>query len=94
MAYEGDDYKNANKYFDQVAEDEKYKEKLSYFHADMSFKSGNFQKAIDLGSVALNKSNALEKSELNKIIGESYFNLNEFEKAIPFLNQMSFLMNF
>ena len=87
MAYEGDDYKNANKYFDQVAEDKKYKEKLSYFQADMSFKSGNFQKAIDLGSVALNKSNALEKSELNKIIGESYFNLNEFEKAIPFLNQ-------
>ena len=87
MAYEGDDYKNANKYFDQVAEDKKYKEKLSYFQADMSFKSGNFQKAIDLGSVALNKSNALEKSELNKIIGESYFNLNEFDKAIPFLNQ-------
>jgi TolA-binding protein len=87
MAYEGDDYKNANKYFDQVAEDEKYKEKLSYFQADMSFKSGNFQKAIDLGSVALAKSNALEKSELNKIIGESYFNLNEFDKAIPFLNQ-------
>ena len=87
MAYEGDDYKNANKYFDQVAEDKKHKEKLSYFQADMSFKSGNFQKAIDLGSVALNKSNALEKSELNKIIGESYFNLNEFEKAIPFLNQ-------
>jgi tetratricopeptide (TPR) repeat protein len=87
MAYEGDDYKNANKYFDQVAEDEKFKEKLSYFQADMSFKSGNFQKAIDLGSVALAKSNALEKSELNKIIGESYFNLNEFDKAIPFLNQ-------
>ena len=53
----------------------------------MSFKSGDFQKAIDLGSVALAKSNALEKSELNKIIGESYFNLNEFDKAIPFLNQ-------
>jgi len=87
MAYEGDDYKNANKYFDQVAEEEKYKEKLSYFQSDMSFKSGNFQKAIDLGTLALAKSNALEKSELNKIIGESHFNLNEFDKAIPFLNQ-------
>ena len=87
MAYEGDDYKNANKYFDQVAGEEQYKEKLSYFQADMSFKSGNFQKAIDLGSIALNKSNAIEKSELNKIIGESYFNLNQFDKAIPFLNQ-------
>ena len=87
IAYEGNDYNNANKYFDQVADDEKYKEKLSYFQADMSFKSGEFRKAIDLGSVALPKSNAIEKSELNKIIGESYFNLNEFEKAIPFLNQ-------
>ncbi len=87
LAYEGDDFKNANKYFDQVAGDEKYKEKLSYFQADMSFKSGDFQKAIDLGSIALAKSNAQEKSELNKIIGESYFNLNQFENAIPFLNQ-------
>ena len=87
MAYEGEDYKNANKYFDQVSGEEKYKEKLSYFQADMSFKSGDFQKAIDLGSVALVKSNAIEKSELNKIIGESYFNLNQFDKAIPFLIQ-------
>ena len=87
MAYEGEDYKNANKYFDQVAGEEKYKEKLSYFQSDMSFKSGDFQKSIDLGSQALAKSNALEKSELNKIIGESYFNLNQFDKAIPFLNQ-------
>ena len=87
IAYEGEDYKNANKYFDQVAGEEKYKEKLSYFQADMSFKSGDFQKAIDLGSVALAKSNAIEKSELNKIIGESYFNLNQFDKAIPFLIQ-------
>ena len=53
----------------------------------MSFKSGDFQKAIDLGSIASAKSNAQEKSELNKIIGESYFNLNQFENAIPFLNQ-------
>ena len=87
MAYEGDDYKNANKYFDQVADEDKYKEKLSSFQADMSFKSGDFKKAIELGTVALAKSSALEKSELNKIIGESHFNLNEFEKAIPFLNQ-------
>ena len=87
MAYEGDDYKNATKYFDQVSGEEKYKEKLSYFQADMNFKLGNFQKAIDLGLVAMAKSNALEKSELNKIIGESYFNLNQYEKAIPFLKE-------
>ena len=87
MAYEGDDYKEATKYFDEVSGEEKYKEKLSYYQADMNFKLGNFQKAIDLGQKAMAKSNALEKSELNKIIGESYFNLKQYDKAIPFLEQ-------
>ncbi len=86
MAYDNDDYKNATKYFDQVSSEEKYSEKLSYFKADMNFKSGNFQKAIDLGLVAMPKSTALEKSELNKIIGESYFNLKQYDKAIPYLS--------
>jgi tetratricopeptide (TPR) repeat protein len=87
MAYEGDDYKEATKYFDEVSGEEKYKEKLSYYQADMNFKLGNFQKAIDLGQKAMEKSNELEKSELNKIIGESYFNLKQYGKAIPFLEQ-------
>lgn len=86
MAYEGDDYKNASKYFDAVSEEEKYKDKLSYFQSDMNFKLGDFQKAIDLGMVAMTKSTAVEKSELNKIIGESYFNLKQYDKAIPYLN--------
>jgi TolA-binding protein len=85
MAYEGDDYKQANKYFDEVSGEEKYKEKLSYYQADMNFKLGNFQKAIDLGTKAMDKSNAIEQSELNKIIGESYFNLKQYEKSIPYL---------
>ena len=85
MAYEGDDYKQATKYFDEVSGEEKYKEKLSYYQADMNFKLGNFQKAIDLGQKAMAKSNPLEKSELNKIIGESYFNLKKYDTAIPFL---------
>ncbi|POY41094.1 hypothetical protein C3L50_00775 [Flavobacterium alvei] len=85
MAYEGDDYKQATKYFDEVSGEEKYKEKLSYYQADMNFKLGNFQKAIDLGIKAMPKSNAIEQSELNKIIGESYFNLKKYDQSIPYL---------
>lgn len=87
IAYEGDKYEEANQYFDAVSEEEKYKEKLSYFQADMSFKSGKFEKAIQLGQAAMPKSSPAEKSELNKIIGESYFNLKQYDKAIPFLKQ-------
>lgn len=87
MQYEGNNYKEANKYFQQVEGEEKYSEKLSYFKADMAFKEGNFQKAIDAGMVAMPKSNASEKSELNKIIGESYFNLQQYDKALPYLKE-------
>ncbi len=87
MQYEGNNYKEANKYFQQVEGEEKYSEKLSYFKADMAFKEGNFQKAIDAGLVAMPKSNPSEKSELNKIIGESYFNLQQYDKALPYLKE-------
>ncbi len=87
MAYEGDDYKQANKYFDLVSTESKYKERMSYYQSDMNFKLGNFQKAINLGEQAMSKSTPVEQSELNKIIGESYFNLKEYAKAIPYLHQ-------
>jgi len=85
LAYQGDDYKQASNYFDQVAEQEQYKDKVSYFQADMNFKLGHFQKAIQEGLSQLDKSNVHEKSELNKIIGESYFNLEKYDKAILYL---------
>ena len=85
MAYEGDDYKKATQYFDAVSTESKYKERMSYYQSDMNFKLGNFQKAIDLGEQAMLKSTPAEQSELNKIIGESYFNLKEYTKAIPYL---------
>jgi TolA-binding protein len=85
MAYEGDDYDKANEYFDQVSDQDKYKEKLSYYQADLNFKLGKFEKAIELAKEQLDKSSAQEKSQLSKIIGESYFNLEKYAEAIPFL---------
>jgi tetratricopeptide (TPR) repeat protein len=85
MAYEADDYTEATRQFEQVQGEEKYDEKMSYFKVDMNFKSGNFQDAIDAGKKAMASSNAAEKSELSKIIGESYFNLKQYNQAIPYL---------
>lgn len=85
MAYEVDDYKSANNYFDQVSDQDKYKEKMGYFQADMNFKLGSFQQAIDLSLAQLTKSKPDEKSELSKIIGESYFNLKKYDQALPYL---------
>ncbi len=85
LAYETDDYDKANDYFEKVSDQDRYKEKMGYFQADMNFKLGNFQKAIDLGIAQLPKSKGIDKSELSKIIGESYFNLKQYDKALPYL---------
>lgn len=85
MAYEGDDYDEANKYFDQVSNQERYQEKLSYYQADLNFKLGKFDKAIELAKEKLDSSDENEVSELSKVIGESYFNLEKYPEAIPYL---------
>lgn len=87
LAYEVDNYEEASQYFEQVEGEEKYREKLSYFQADMNFKAGKFDKAISLGEKAMQKSSPQEKSELHRIIGQSYFNLKQYEKAIPHLQE-------
>ena len=87
MAYEGDDYEKANEYFEQVSDQERYKEKLSYYQADLNFKLGKFDKAIELAKERLETSDEEEVSELSKIIGESYFNLEKYAEAIPYLTK-------
>ncbi len=87
IAYEGDNYEEANKQFETIENEERYAEGLSYYKADMNFKLGKFQEAIDLGLEQYERSSPQEKSELSKIIGESYFNLGSYSEAIPYLKE-------
>jgi tetratricopeptide (TPR) repeat protein len=87
IAYEGDDYEEATALFENVKGEERYAEGLSYYQADMNFKLGKFQEAIDLGKEQYENSKPREKSELSKIIGESYFNMGNYVEAIVYLRE-------
>ncbi|MGW9687112.1 tetratricopeptide repeat protein [Flagellimonas sp. 2504JD1-5] len=87
IAYEQDDYDEASARFDQITDPELLNEKLSYYQADLNFKLGNFEEAIAMAKKQLPKSDRKEVSELNKIIGESYFNLEQYDEAIPYLKK-------
>lgn len=87
ISYQQDDYETANQRFDQITDQDVLEEKLSYYQADMNFKLGKFEEAIALAKKQLPKSDRREVSELNKIIGESYFNLKQYENAIPYLTE-------
>ncbi len=87
IAYQQDDYEGANKRFDQITDQKLLDEKLSYYQADMNFKLGRFEEAITLAKKQIPKSDREEVSELNKIIGESYFNLKQYADAITYLKE-------
>ncbi len=85
MAYKDDDFAEADKYLSEAASKNRSDKDIDYFLVNIKFKTGKFQEAIDAGLPLLKKSNGIQKSELSKIIGESYFNLKEYEKAVPYL---------
>lgn len=87
IAYEQDDYDEASARFDKITDPKLLEEKLTYYQADLNFKLGNFEKAIEMAKKQLPKSDRREISELNKIIGESYFNLKNYSEAVSFLRQ-------
>jgi len=87
IAYQQDDYENADKYLTEASKEKKYQKEVSYYMADMNFKLGKFQKAIDAGLPLLKSARKNERSQINKIIGESYFNLKQYDQAIPYLKQ-------
>ena len=87
IAYEQDDYAAASESFDKITDPKILEEKMAYYQADLNFKSGNFEKAIEMAEQHMPKADRREQSELNKIIGESYFNLEKYQEAIPYLKQ-------
>ncbi len=87
IAYQMDDYENAQNEFSQLNQITSSQDDLDYFQVDMNFKLGRFQKAIDLGNKLLKKPNNDLESDLSKIIGESHFNLKNYKESLFFLNK-------
>ncbi len=84
IAYQQEDYNQAIESFNSLAVN-KDDTTIAYFQADMNFKLGQFKQAISLAEKGLDNANENETSELSKIIGESYFNLEDYKSALPYL---------
>ncbi|WP_196891973.1 tetratricopeptide repeat protein [Aureivirga marina] len=87
ISYKLEDYDKAERYFEEVEKNANFDDYVPYYRADMNFKLGNFQKAIDIAVPLMETARPNEVSEIAKIIGESYFNLKQYEEAIPYLKQ-------
>ena len=86
--YLRDDFSLAKNYFNRISEQSPYKEKVLFFEIDKSFREGDFTETIQLGKEALTLIREQKQlSEVNKLIGDSYFNLERYNESIPYLKE-------
>jgi tetratricopeptide (TPR) repeat protein len=85
IAYKLEEYGIAASTLSEIADTESYKAEISYYLLDISFKTGQFKRCIKVGLALLETIDKKLTSEVSKIIGESYFNLKKYTKAIPYL---------
>ena len=86
IAYQLEDYASASNSFTRVSK-KNQQENLGYFQVEMNFKLGRFEKAITLGENEIQNVQGENFSELSKIIGESYFNTQQYEQALKHLKK-------
>ncbi|WP_246143053.1 tetratricopeptide repeat protein [Tenacibaculum adriaticum] len=87
ISYKQENFGEAEDNLSQLADDATYKSKANYYLLDIAFKGGKFEKAIQIGEKILPTAEKKQVSDISKVIGESYFNIGEYEKAIPYLQQ-------
>jgi tetratricopeptide (TPR) repeat protein len=85
IAYKQEDYEEAETHLTEIAKQASYKSEVTYYLLDISFKDGRFEKCIEIGKKLLKDPKQKEKSDISKIIGESYFNLKKYNEALPYL---------
>jgi tetratricopeptide (TPR) repeat protein len=84
IAYEKNELTLAKSLFSDPFDDESLTVKSAYFKADISFRESNYQKAIEAALNYLPSATKSERSLLNKIVAESYFQMEDYSKAIPY----------
>lgn len=86
MAMENQDYETALYHFGYIEDNPKYQKEIVYQELVILYHQKQYKQVAGLGEIFYQEVHGyMEKSEVSKIIGESYFYLQEYKKAIPYL---------
>ncbi len=81
------DYDNAEKYFSQLDGVDSYAKIIPYYKTQLYFIKGDYERVKEY-SVPKSEMRGLKyKNEMNYLIGQTYFLDQDFEKALPFLDE-------
>ncbi len=85
IAYLQENNSVALKYFNEVKEDERFTEQVPFFITQIYFNQKKYKEAITEGTPLLKNKKSKQFSSLSKLIGESYFNIGDYDNALSHL---------
>lgn len=78
-------YDEAQNAFVNVERDDKYASVLPYYLLQINYIKGNYNEVTQNGPALIESAPNEKVNELNKILGDSYYELKEYSNAIPYL---------
>jgi tetratricopeptide (TPR) repeat protein len=86
ISYTEKNYAVALEGFTRLLNDETFGSVVPYYIAQIYYLQGKYDEVIKVAPALLNDSQYVQKAgEINRIIGESYYNKTQYKEAIPYL---------
>lgn len=87
LAYDNGDYQAALEGFLQLQSDEVFGSVVPYYISQIYYLQGKYEEVIAYAPPLVEAGGTQRTDEIARIVGESYYRLNRFEEAIPYLEE-------
>lgn len=85
--YMNDNFDNAIAAFEKLEGNPSFAPLIPFYMSQIYYKQGNYSKVVQYTEPLIAKADKQQVPELSKILGSSYFHLEQFGKAIPHLER-------
>lgn len=85
LNYEAKNYQTALSGFEKISDQKGFADIVPFYIAHIYFLQHKYDAVIAYAEPLIEKSATEQQTELNKLVGESYYNKSQYARAIPFL---------
>ena len=85
IAYQDNMYETALTHFMKIKDEPGFNKIVPFYIAQIYHGQGEYQKVVDLAPTLVEQSTDKNQTELNQIIGDSYYRLGRYEESVPYL---------
>lgn len=87
LSYTAGNLEAAMKYFREIEDNPTFSSVIPYYISQILFAQKKYSEVVSYAASIIDSGGSQRSDEIAKLIGESYFRMGEFEKALPYLEQ-------